>query len=463
MTENNVRGTIEHALTALVVATRYISMYGEKHKLTKEAVAELFRLLEKALTEREEITIGIIGNEVVFEKGPFYETSKHITSFIKHLKELKTEKFSFAKGLEESEVAKFVTIISRKAPTEKEEKVEKAIESSDIRHIAVGKVGFKKATPKTEISEKDVIASAKINYERAIQFLSTTADDMRMNRPIDLRSARQLIGGIVGTLLKNKTLLLILASTKSHDESTFVHDINVSVFTLLQAETLGIEEGLLNQIGVAALLHDTGKLSVSGGLLRKKEKLSEGDKEKIYSHPVTGAKALLKMPGVTPLAAIAAFEHHIAYDMTGYPEKCFGKKVNFVSMMVMIADCYDALRSRRVYHEAVAPEKTYEDMVALSGKQFHPKLLNHFFSIVGVYPPGTLVELDTREIGLVVKESMLDIRRPQVEILYDKKGGKEGSPYIANLLEKDKNGDYKWAIVRSLSPSEKFKVPKRYL
>jgi hypothetical protein len=131
-------------------------------------------------------------------------------------------------------------------------------------------------------------------------------------------------------------------------------------------------------------------------------------------------------------------------------------------MMISIADYYDAMRSTRHYRAEMTPEEVYEEMMRLSGKQFHPDLLNHFFSIIGVYPPGTLVELDTKEIGIVVKESATDFKRPQVEILYDGEGKKVKDPETVNLLAKDDAGAFKKSIVRSLAQSDAAKIPGKY-
>jgi hypothetical protein len=98
----------------------------------------------------------------------------------------------------------------------------------------------------------------------------------------------------------------------------------------------------------------------------------------------------------------------------------------------------------------------------LSGTRFHPDLLSNFFSLVGVYPPGTLVELDSGETALVIQTSALDIKRPQVEILYDKKGKRYEEPSIVNLLEKDSKGKFKWTIVKSVAPKEDLEVPEKY-
>ena len=122
----------------------------------------------------------------------------------------------------------------------------------------------------------------------------------------------------------------------------------------------------------------------------------------MHSHPIDGAEILLETPNVPLLSAISTFAHHMKYDMQGYPTRLYGDKLNLVSMMITIADTYDAMRDKRSYHEALAAEKVYEEMVESSGKHFHPDLLDIFFKRIGIYPPGTLVELDNNAVGLVV-------------------------------------------------------------
>ena len=458
MNNMDTREKVEKLIKNFVGTKNVKDMYGGDHKLAKEAVEGLHDILKDILEDVEEITIGVVGGEIAFEKEPFYETSKKIKGFIKHLKKIDVEKFSFGRGIDRKELEDFIDILNRRPSSDaKAGDIEKDIERAGIVHIAVGKIGIKKDEEESQ-EEINIETLMEDVYSDGAGLVDEMAKDLRESKPIDLKSARQFISGITGNLLKNKELLRILTSTRSHDESTFVHEVNVSVFTLLQAESLGIKGAELNDIGIAALLHDAGKLAVSGDVIRKKGGLTQEDRVAITGHPTSGAKILLETPDVGILAAIGAFEHHIKYDMTGYPKKLYGDKLSLVTMMTTIADYYDALRSERSYHEGAAPEKVYEDMMKISGEFFNPDLLDNFFNIVGVYPPGTLVELDTKEIGLVIRESTLDIKRPQVEVLYSSKGEKLKAPRSVNLLEKDEKEKYRWTIVRSIAPSDRFKA-----
>lgn len=457
---NTIRDKVENLIKEVSNAAQTRAIYGGGHGLTQNVIDGLYANLNEILSDREEITIGVIGNEVAFEKEPFYEASKQLNAFISHLKSMEIEKITLRKGIERKEIANFIDAFVVNAKELKEAGgLEKLLESHDVQNIMVGKIDFSKET----LDKNDINTLAKKNFHDGIDLLTKISQNIKNNQPIDVKIARLFISNIISTLLKDRSSLLLLTSLMCHDEYTFVHAINVAVFTLVQAESLNLNQNLLNEIGTAALFHDIGKLALGKDILNKETGLKEEETEEIHKHPTTGAKILLSTQGINPLISIVSFEHHIKNDMTGYPQKLYGGNLNLVSKMVSISDYYDAVRSERSYHKGIKPEEAFEAMMKLSGIQFHPELLNNFFNIIGVYPPGTLVELTDGTIGIVIRENALDIKRPQVEILYNAKGQKEGQPQLINLLEQvEKTREYKRNIVKSITPSEDFELPEKY-
>ncbi|MEA3490157.1 MAG: hypothetical protein U9R44_07495 [Candidatus Omnitrophota bacterium] len=458
MAPNETREKVEEMTKAMASAVRLVVMYGEDHKLTKETVEGLFLVLDGILSVREEVTVGVIGNEIAFEKEPLYETSRQMPGFIEHLRKIEVEKITFFRGISKAELVDFCSVLAGRGRTDEEAMgIERALDSREVRHIVLGKVA-----PAKKKGEEAPGVSVRKNYQDGIDFLEEESGKIEKKQPLNVKMARHLVANLISDIIKNKNLLLILTSTRSHEESVFVHDVNVAIFTLLQAESLGIEHRFLTDIGIAALLHDVGKLSISGDILKKDGQLTEEEKTLVSLYPANGAKILLETPGISALPAIVAFEHQMLYDMSGYPKRLYGKKDNFVSMLITVASFYDTLRSKNLYREGVAAEKTYEEMMRLSGKYFHPDILNNFFSIIGVYPPGTLVEMDTGEIGIVIKESVIDMKRPQVEILYSADGEREQKSRLFNLLETDRKGKYMCSVARSIAPSDKYGIPGKY-
>lgn len=457
-----MRPLVEKFIKEMVTAMRSRVMYGPGHKLAKEAAGRLVGILAEIFSKTDEITLGIVGDEIAFEKEPFYRLSQTMAGFIADLKEIGIEKITFLRCPGEDEIAAFLDIITKNAGAIKEAGgVIKMMEASAITHIFIGSLASADELDAGTISD-DIAKMATSVFSEGEHYLKYTFEGVKRKRAVDISAARVFVVKLIGNLARNRHSLLMLTSIKSHDEYTFIHSINVAIFSVIQAEALRLGERLLTEIGIAGLLHDTGKLIISGDILRKPKALDERDLEEMHKHPVDGARILLETAASNPIAAIAAFEHHVRLDQKGYPPRLFGGPMNPASMMISIADVYDALRSKRAYHEDMAPEKTYDEMTKLSGSGFDPKLLLNFFQVIGVYPPGTLVELDDRSIGIVLKESSTDITRPQIEILYDGAGKKMTSSPIVNLLEKDRaTQKYKMSIVKSIA-SGKINMPDKY-
>ncbi len=469
MPQSGIREKIDELIAHIARGIQIRSMYGEDHALTTSAIDHLSDNLNDILMDRPEITIGIIGDEIAFEKEPLFETSSRRQNFIDHLKTLGIKKISFMNGVQKNELMEFVNIITKRPKTaDIKQEIKQRFYDSNIRHIAIGEIGLMEKKSSLPITQDRIDDLVKKNYKGSVKFLTKTFKNLKGNQRLNVDSARQIVEGLMTNLLKNKYLLLLLTSMRGHDEDVFQHGINVSIFTLLQAEMLGLEQKYLSDIGMAAILHDIGRIADPEGSKEEGEESSweayftDEKERKRADEDVTGAKILLETEGIGVLPAITAFEHGMRYDMTGYPRKLYGKKLNLISMMIAISDYYDQLRRKPFYYEEGGPERAHEEMMKLSGKHFHPDLLKNFFSIIGLYPPGTLVELDTQEIALVIQASMFDIKRPQVEILYNKFGEKYDEPRIMNLMEKNKKGQFKKSIVKSIPPLEKFNIPEKY-
>lgn len=462
MDEKTQRDKIENVVRLFVALSNKMTTYGEAHKISQDTLNELYQLLKEVLNEKEFITIGIVDGNFAFEDGPFYTASQQLAGFIEVLKKLKVHKLSFKRNIKKEELLAFSKILGMKPHhLKKDETIESIIKKEAIQHVSVGEINIEKA--KLDDSHGMGKGPDDQTYKNYLGLLENASAQNMGEKSIEIKLARGFVNSIISSLLKNKDILYFIAATKSYDEYTFTHDVNVAIFTLIQAEGLGIEDEYLNDIGVAALLHDVGKLSVSKDILIKKDPLNPSEIHEILLHPIEGTKKLLETPEVSMLAALTAFEHHMLYDLTGYPKKLYADNLNLISMLITISDCYEALRSKRTYHEALPPEKVYDEMTKLSGKYFHPELLSNFFRIIGVYPPGTLVELDTKEVAVVLRENPEDLKRPHIEILYDAAGNKISDTKYIDLSKKAPDGSYGYTIVQSIISSDKFELPKKYM
>jgi putative nucleotidyltransferase with HDIG domain len=211
--------------------------------------------------------------------------------------------------------------------------------------------------------------------------------------------------------------------------------VNVSILTMGQARGLGIDGALLREFGLAALMHDIGKVKTPTEILHKPDKLDDREFAIMKRHTVDGAEILRRTPEMPTLAPIVAFEHHLRLDGTGYPDRVNRGQLNLATMLCGIADVYDAMRSQRAYQQAFPTDRILAVLQRNDGKQFDQNLVRRFAQLVGIYPAGNLVRLKTGEIGVVVKAYAPDPYRPRVKVLRGADGVDLQRPYEINLWE----------------------------
>jgi len=458
---------VEDFIIYLSNATRNKTIYPSGHPIIMRSLMRTFEILESLLAERDEINIAVMGDELIFKGVPLREISAALYSFTRNLRQREIEKITFLKGLKNEEFLGFIDVLSM-AP----EKLKnsggpiKMLASKGVKNIILRKIGApKEAQPELGYNEEEFKSEVKGYYRDAIDAIKRAVEDIKFKRRINVEKAKHAINSMVTSIQRNRTPLITLASLKAHDEYTFSHAVNVAVLTLVQGEALGLDRQTLNDLGIAGLLHDVGKLKVPEEILKKPGKLTPEEFELIKLHPANGAKILIKTPGISKLAYVVTFEHHIKYDLSGYPVVSREKGgLNLGSMLVRIADTYDAMRSNRYYAKETPPEKTIKEMEEASGKEFEPVLLKKFIRLIGVYPPGTFVRLDTNELGFVLQTNPSDPYRPRVKIVIDSNGSKIENPQEIDLEEKvPETGNFRRSIKESVDPEQFGLVPEEYL
>jgi len=245
-----------------------------------------------------------------------------------------------------------------------------------------------------------------------------------------------VLDGLVGDLLEqvkmDADLLLNLTHMKSYDNYLFSHAVNVSIISILIGEQLGYSKEELNLLGVAALLHDIGMLKISVETWKKTGTLTPTEHQEVRKHPVYGAQFLAAdMP--EDIRAVAA-EHHERYDGSGYPKGLKGSEINYKARIVALADVYDACISDRLYRERLTPQEAIK-LIVEDQKGFDPQLLKIFLLTMAVYPIGSFVRLNTREVGRVIRVSKNQPFRPVLSLYYDRKGELLHQPIRLDLSE----------------------------
>ena len=337
--------------------------------------------------------------------------------------------------------------------------VNKQLEYRGIGYIRVGKLEFFK-DEEIYIDSEDRKQYSKEVYFKTINLVKEVMESVKNQRVVNIRKTKRLMQNAVNAIMQDDSTLLGLANIKNYDEYTFNHSVNVSIYAIAIGQRIGIPKKHLSHLGMAGLFHDIGKTKIPKEILNKAGKLTPEEWEVIRYHPVIGTEIVMKMKEWGELSTRminGAFEHHLRYDLTGYPRLTRKRKLSLFGKIIALSDFYDALGRPRVYNRfPYVSEKILGLMLERSGKDFDPILVKVFVNMIGIYPLGTLVLLNTNELGIVVQiqEETELIDRPKVSLLFYSEGEyRKGK--IVDLAEKDEiAGEHKLSIVKTLDPNE---------
>lgn len=374
---NNDSLHIHDFIRHLLSATANASLYGPEHPQVAHLSSQAFSSICVMLESRPEVTLLVVENELVIDGQP-QDLSLFLGRFTQILKTRGVGSLKIQAGIVKSEVDALIGGLARQLDDSAQ-----LLASSE--HIRIGKVDLRSSgvagdadfggTPKQEIRLPDM------PHEELAQFMEIY-EGVKKRHKLQINGVSEVVTGFIDVFRQEGKPLLAMAALRDTDEYTFTHSTNVCVLNLAQAMALGIEGQLLNDIGVAAMLHDIGKLFIPEEILTKKDTLSHDEFEIMKQHPVKGARHLLETSGVPRLAVIAAYEHHMKYNLSGYPRVSSNWQQNLCSHMTMISDFFDALRTRRSYREPMPLNVIAGMMQDMMGTDLHPALTRNFLRII---------------------------------------------------------------------------------
>ena len=448
----------------LSAALRAAQLYTPSHPLVQRAFDGLDESITQMLDDQPSIAIGIIGQEVIVGDMPLPRAAETLGEMMRRLKSLGIERIVFDRGVTPEELTTLALTIAHPERRPGHDTV--GVEPSDplgvlnsLAHIRVGRI---QTDQKVEKSAADVATIRRL-YSDASNVAGSVWEAAQNEGTPDPKAARALIDSLAQAVSANRTALIALTALKNYDNYTFTHMVNVSILTMSQARALGMEGDALRELGLAALMHDIGKVRTPTEILNKPDKLTDDEFAIMRMHVVDGAEILRRTPEMPAIAPVIAFEHHLRLDGTGYPHKVARTGLNLGTMLCSIADVYDAMRSQRAYQQAFPSDRILQVMKRNDGQQFDQHLVRRFTQLLGIYPPGNLVRLDSGALAVVIAVHAPDPYRPRVKVISGPLGDRLETPFDLSLWEVPQDSPGPKGVTASLDPSEHGIDPLIYL
>lgn len=357
---------LQHLSRLLATAT----LYSPRHGRTAAGVAAVVDSLQQLLAGEEELTLIVAEGDLLYQGKPLVR-GPHVARIAGLLAGRGVGHIRFLAAADAADLRRLVRCLCGE---------------EDMAALATGQTGIRVGAvdPAADAMIDDglpIATFAEVPPAR-LKELQRFYDGIGSESRIDTRAVVTLVAGFVAAFRRTANPLLALVPLRRIDDYTFTHSINVGILNIAQGMSLGIEGQLLHDLGVAGMLHDCGKIFVDREIILKSGQLTEAEWLAIKTHPGQGARYLLAQKGLPAIAAISAFEHHLRYDLAGYPAVPAGWSLNLCSQMTMVSDTFDALRTCRVYKDSWDFPRVSARMLEVAGAQLNPDLTLNFLKLL---------------------------------------------------------------------------------
>ncbi|HXN06008.1 MAG TPA: HD-GYP domain-containing protein [Nitrospiria bacterium] len=457
---------------ALVVQLNILVKMATLHHPTNASfdapIETLLKTLELLLAMDEPVTLIREGDSLFLNEEKLRmdsETFSSFANFIEYMAKRGIGKIICSRGIRSGDIRQFIFCMGKIDFKDGEDPfslAQVALEKEPVQFIELTEYVEKKAVDSFNIN-KGSKEFAKKTYANTVSAVSQVMDSAKLNQAVSLKKTKRLVQSMVDLILQEESVLMGLTNLRSYDEYTYNHSVNVCVLSLGIGQRLGYDKIELSNLGMASLFHDIGKSDVPVEVLNKPTEFNEEEWAIIRRHPVMGVRNIMKIKGFNELSIkvmYGSFEHHMNYDNSGYPKLVRKRNLSIFGRIISTADCYDAMTSARVYTRSPLPsDKALQLMLKKSGAAFDPLIMKVFVNCIGVFPIGTLVLLDTNEIGVVYKThpEVEKGNRPMVKVIVNQ-AGQEVDGDVVDLSEKvDVATEYKRNILKTIDP-HKYKI-----
>lgn len=282
-----------------------------------------------------------------------------------------------------------------------------------------------------DTSVPDIISEA--TRSETVRVVKQGFQTLEKERKLNVRLVKHVVDNIIDELLANYNVLIHLSDIRAFDDYTFAHSVNVCILSIMAGITMGYHELKLKELGLGALLHDVGKIRIDSDILNKPDDLTREEYAEVKHHTEYGFEMLRQQEDVPLLSAHIAYQHHERWDGQGYPRNLSGTGIHEYARIVAVADVYDALMADRPYRPSYSLNQTLNIVKRMSGIHLDPDCVTALMANIAVYQIGTIVELSTGDMCVVVDVNKDYPTRPVVRVVYDQNARRINQPHEVDL------------------------------
>jgi HD-GYP domain-containing protein (c-di-GMP phosphodiesterase class II) len=457
-------------LTSFFGALTALRLYPVENETVQLAISDLHALVEGLLEAEGAAEVRVVGDFFFLNETRLRLDLSNVATFGAFAKALGAHgvgAVEVVRGMARSEWAPFLENLLRPptADTPFTGLLER-LALTPVRHVLL--------RPATDVEEpgdeEEVLAAAKRTYAQSVKVARDVMEDLRIGKAVNVRKVKRAVQGIVDQVLSNESSMVTMTTLRDFDEYTFTHSVNVSIFSVIMGQRIGLERVQLYELGLGALVHDIGKQRLPVDVISKPGGLSDDEWAKLREHPTEGLLLLFQLHGFADAPyrqMLMAYEHHMKVDLTGYPRNHRAREPTLFSRIVAVADAFDAGTSVRSYqYEPWPPDAVLREMRDNPNRGFDPLLVKVLITATGVYPVGTLVILDTHELAIVsrVNQDPGLLHRPTVRVISDAVGLPLAEPKTIDLSQVDPlTGVPFHQIIKTADPQKYGIRPSDYL
>jgi HD-GYP domain-containing protein (c-di-GMP phosphodiesterase class II) len=468
--EGQLRQGGRSLLLALYTVLRSLKMYPVENATVQKALDDLDASARALLQSEVELEIRMAGDFLFVNATRLRVELDNYASFSHILAMLRAFDIGVLhvkSGMERREWQIFLSLLlslSQQADLEERfEELQERLEGARVTHLDVERAQAEGG------SSEESRHQAKRVYAEGVAVTRDVVAGVRLGRGPRLKRVKRAVQLVVDQVLNNEMSMVGMTTVRDYDEYTFTHSVNVCIFSVALGRKLGFSKVQLYDLGMTALLHDVGKARVPAEILNKTGGLEDREWKFIQQHPWMGALTLFGMRGYEEIpyrSILVAHEHHMKMDLTGYPKTIRPRTLGMFSRIVAVADGFDAATTRRVYNTAaIEPDQVLKEMWDNPKRGYDRVVVKALINLIGIYPVGTCVILDTLEVGIVAAPNPdgQQLNRPLVRIAVDIDGATLPLPgNQVSLTEKDEGGAFKRSIVKVTNPNRFGLTPGDY-